>query len=281
MANRQVTWDDDDPWSSDVINVNEKSSPNSQCVYFANQLNAALIKQLLHRLPPTCVIDRLNKLFLKSKLAACLKNNKGQNKSSENGCVCSHNEKGRDKWQHSSIAKQTHMLGSLPWGETPCRPCGSRTGPLPPPGRSWNTHRRSRFVPEAKRLGESWSNTDNISWDHTRTTLACTPLEAPCRTVCSSTRTVWRPAPSLPRLRPRPPTWSRPSWELCRSLSRCHPPLRSSFRGVSSSCSVADAHSGFHPHDYPSPAQGIMGDGVRVRRAGLPLGGGVWQDENT
>ena len=196
---------------------------------------------------------------------------------SKNGCVCPSAllPQWQRKWQmtaqHGQIwaticsrererEKEKNNTKFLPWGGTPSRPCGSRTGPLPPPRRSWSTRRRSRCVRAAGHPEESWSSTSNISSDRTRTTAACSPSEAPCRTVCSGSRTAWRPAPSRPRPRPHPRTWRPPPPErLRRTRLRCHPPLRASFLGLSTSCSAADAHSCFHPHDCLPPAQGEHG----------------------
>lgn len=150
----------------------------------------------------------------------------------------------------------------VPSGGTLYRPCRSRTDPLRPPRRSWNTHRRFRCARAATRLGESWSNTSNISGDHTRTTSACTPSEAPYRTVWSSIRTVSGPAPSPPPPRPHPQTERQRSARLCEGLRHCHHFLRASFSEVPSSFSAADAHHCFHPHDCLPLSQGLTGNVV-------------------
>lgn len=169
----------------------------------------------------------------------------------------------------------------VPSGGTLYRPCGSRNDPLLPPRRSWNTHRRFRCVRAAKRLGESWSNTSNISGDHTRTTSACSPSEAPCQTVWSSTRTVSGPAPSPPPSRPHPQTARPRSATLCTGLRHCHPSLRASLPEVSSSFSGCPRLflSAWLPASFPGDDGNCSlfrkPDGWFVISAKLPLGGAI------
>lgn len=160
----------------------------------------------------------------------------------------------------------------VPSGGTLSRPCGSRTDPLLPPRRSWNTHPRFRCGRAAERPGEFWSNTSNISGDHRRTTSACTPSEAPCRTASSSTRTASGPAPSPPPPRPHPQIARPRSVRPCTGLRHCHPSLRASFPEVSFWFCAADAHGCFHPHDC-LPLFRVM-TGIVVCSASKLVGGG-------
>lgn len=186
----------------------------------------------------------------------------------------------------NDIRQQRHNYHSaekfVPSGGTLYRPCRSRTDPLRPPRRSWNTHRQFGCARAATRLGESWSNTSNISGDHTRTTSACTPSEAPYRTVWSSIRTVSGPAPSPPPPRPHPQTERQRSARLSESVSHCHHFLRASFPEVPSSFSAGCPQlfpSAWLPASFP----GIDGKcslfWKSARRWGsstnLPLGGAI------